>query len=152
MAKKRVPELKVELIDSSANLHFMALLEYKREVYLCIIDNVTPTEIGAYVLDYTEQENVPLKEFLSVVVSWFYSKSDAHPLSVELAKRGLTERLAPLYRTFDATYVSRIVGNAFHYSAMNKSKVRRRRVVPVPAGVEVRLKKPATKDGFFEPN
>lgn len=141
MTKKRIPELKIEQINERSNLHFMSLLEYKREIYLCIIDQITPTEIGAYVLDFAEQENVPVQEFLSVVTKWFYSKSDDHPLSVEVAKQGLTERCAPLYRTFDTTYVARIVGHAFNYDGMNKSKVRRRRVVPIPEGVAIRLKK-----------
>jgi hypothetical protein len=142
LTKKKQPELKVEQVSSGANLHFMALVEYKRETYLAIIDNVTPTEIGAYVLDYAEQENVPVPEFLRIVMHWFYSKSDAHPLSVELARQGLTAQVAPIYRSFDTTYVSRIIGQAFIYEAMSKTKVRRRRVVPIPAGVEIRLKKP----------
>lgn len=144
MAKKRIPELKIELVNDRGNLLYMSLLEYKRENYLCIIDNITPTEIGAYVLDYAEQEEVPVQEFLSVVTHWFYSKSDNHPLSVEVARQGLTERLAPIYRTFDTTYVARIVGHAFTYDGMNKSKVRRRRVVPIPEGVEIKFKKNTT--------
>ena len=141
MAKKRIPELKIEHVNDRGNYIFLSLLEYKRETYLCVIDQITLTEIGAYVLDFAEQENVPVQEFLSVVTQWFYSKSDDHPLSVEIAKQGLTERCAPLYRTFDTTYVARIVGQAFTYEGMNKSKVRRRRVVPIPEGVAVRLKK-----------
>lgn len=141
LAKKRIPELKVEFVSSKANHHVLSLVEYKRDLYLCVIDNVTQSEIGAYVLDYAEQENVPVAEFLSVVTQWFYSKSDTHPLSIELAKRGLTNTVASIYRTFDTTYVSRIVGNAFSFDDQQKSKVRRRRVIPIPEGVEVRLKK-----------
>jgi hypothetical protein len=92
-------------------------------------------------LDYAEQVNIPVPDFLSVVTRWFYSKSEAHPLSVEIARQGLTESLAPIYRTFDTTYVARIIGNAFVYDKMNKSKVRRRRVVPIPEGIAIRLKK-----------
>ena len=140
MAKKRIPALKIEQVNEIANLHFMCLLEYKRENYLCIIDNITPTEIGAYVLDYAEQEDVPVAGFLSVATQWFYGKSESHPLSVELARQGLTEKLAPIFKTFDTTYVARIVGHAFSYEGMNKSKVRRRRVVAIPEGVEIRFK------------
>jgi hypothetical protein len=142
VTKKKIPELKIEQINERANLHFLALLEYKREIYLCIVDQVTPTEIGAYVLDFAEQENIPVQEFLSVATQWFYGKSDAHPLSVEIARQGLTEKCAPLYRTFDTTYVARIVGQAFTYGGVNKSKVRRRRVIPIPEGVAIRLKRP----------
>lgn len=141
MAKKRIPELKIETVNGRGNLLYISLIEYKRETYMCIIDNIKEAEIGAYVLDYADQENVDLKSFLSAVTRWFYGRSDNHPLSVELAKAGLTEWAAPLYRTFDTAYVARIVGQGFSYDAMDKSKVRRRRVVPVPEGIEIKIKK-----------
>jgi hypothetical protein len=143
LTKKRIPELKIEPVDNRVNLMYTSLLEYKRELYLCVIDNITPTEIGAYVLDYAEQENVPVADFLSVVTRWFYSKSDTHPLSVELARQGLTERLTPIYRSFDTTYVARIIGKGFAFDALSKSKVRRRRVVAIPEGIEIHLRKAA---------
>lgn len=141
MTKKYIPELKIELVNDRANLIYLSLLEYKRDTYLCVIDNISPTEIGAYVLDYAEQENINVSNFLSIVTRWFYSKSDRHALSVEIAKHGLTETLAPIYRTFDATYVARIIGNAFSYTDVQKTKIRRRRVAIVPEGVTIRFKK-----------
>jgi len=141
MPKKRIPELKIEHVNDRANNIFLSLLEYKRETYLCVIDNVSPSEIGAYVLDYAEQERVPVAEFLSVITHWFYSKSEAHPLSIELARLGLTERMAPIYRTFDAAYVSRIIGHAFSFESDKKSKVRRRRVIPIQEGIAIKLKR-----------
>lgn len=141
MAKKRIPELKIEAIHEAVNLHFLCMLEYKRENYLCVIDNITPSTIGAYVLDYVDQENIPLNSLLGVITRWFYGKSDKHPLSVELAALGLTEQIAPIYRTFDTAYVARLVGNAFTYEGMNKSRVRRRRVVAISEGIAIHLKK-----------
>lgn len=143
MSKKRAPELKLEQVQGKINHHFLCLLEYRRENFLCIIDNMSPSTIGAYVLDYAEQESVLVDKFLSLVTEWFYSKSENHPLSVEIARRGLTSQLSSMYRTFDATYVSRIVGHAFCYEGMSKTKVRRRRVIQMPEGVPVRLKKQA---------
>jgi hypothetical protein len=142
MTKKRIPALKIEDIHDKGNLKILSLVEYKRDNYLCIVDSINPNTIGAYVLDYAEQENIPVNHFISIAIRWFYSKSEHHPLSVEIAKLGLTETLSPIYRTFDASYVSRIVGNAFTFEGMNKSKVKRRRVVPISEGIEIRLKKP----------
>lgn len=142
MPKKKIPDLKVEQVNARANHLFLSLLEYKRETYICVIDNVTQSEIGAYVLDYAEQERVPVAQFLSVVTRWFYSKSESHPLSIELARQGLTERMAPIYRSFDTAYVSRIIGQAFSYEGGQKTKVRRRRVIPIQEGIEIRLKRP----------
>lgn len=141
MSKKQIPELKIEMVNDNSNLIYLSLLEYKRETYLCIIDQTSENEIGAYVLDFAEQENINVSNFLSIVTRWFYSKSDKHPLSVEIAKHGLTDILAPIYRTFDEPYVSRIVGNAFFHNQPRKSKIRRRRVVSIPECVTIRLKK-----------
>lgn len=145
MTKKRIPELKIELVNGVGNLLYLSLIEYKREEYLCVVDNIRFSEIDAYVLDYADQEKIDVKNFLQVVTRWFYAKSDVHPLSVEFARHGLTQWVAPIYRTFDSTYVSRIVGHGFSFDAMNKSKVRRRRVVPLPEGIEVVLKKTGQK-------
>ena len=119
MAKKRAPELKLEQVQGRINHHFMCLLEYRRENFLCVIDNITPSTVGAYVLDFAEQESVLVDRFLSLVTEWFYGKSEDHPLSVEIARRGLTKQLSSIYRTFDTTYVSRIVGHAFCYEGMS---------------------------------
>ena len=142
MAKKKIPELKIETVNDRGNFIYLALIEYKREEYLCIIDSVKQNEIGAYVLDYVEQQNIDLKSLLQLATHWFYSKSDIHPLSVELAKKGLTEWVGPIYRTFDTTYVTRIVGQAFKYENLDKNRVRRRRVVPIPEGIEIHIKRP----------
>lgn len=141
MTKKKIPDLKIELVSGRGNLLYMSLIEYKREEYICVIDNIKSSEIDAYVLDFADQHDIDVQNFLQVVTRWFYAKSDTHPLSVEIAKHGLTEWAAPIFRTFDSTYVSRIVGHGFAYDAMAKAKVRRRRVVPLPEGIEVVLKK-----------
>jgi hypothetical protein len=140
MSKKKIPVLKIETVNSGGNCIYLSLVEYKRETYLCVIDNITPDSIGAFVLDYAEQENMEIKSFLSIVTKWFYSSSDRHPLSVEIAKLGITEQVAPIYRSFDTSYVSRIVGNAFSFDKLQKNKVKRRRVIPVPEGIPIKLK------------
>lgn len=144
MAKKKIPELKIEPVADRGNILYLSLVEFKRETYLCVIDNVRPEEITAYVLDYAEQEGIDLQTFLSFTTHWFYARSEKVPISVALAKAGLTTWAAPMFRTFDAAYVSRIVGQTFSFEGEKKPKVRRRRVVPVAAGIEIKLKKPVT--------
>ena len=143
MAKKQVPKLKIEFLSENSNLHYLALVEHKREQYLCVINNITEDEIGAYVLDYIDQENISLPDFLSIVNNWFYSVSCDKPLSIEIAKMGLTSVFSPIFRTFDKSYVSRIIGNAFSYKEANSSRVKRRRVIAIPEGIAITLKKTA---------
>jgi hypothetical protein len=151
MTKKKIPELKIERIDASGNMMFLSLIEYKHEDYLCVIDNIRQSEIDAYVLDYAEQCKIDVQLFFQVVTRWFYSRSDDHPLSVELSKHGLTHWGAPIYRTFDRSYVSRIVGHGFNFAAINKTKVKRRRVIPIPEGIEIVIKKKSQVEQLILP-
>lgn len=128
MNKKSTPELKIEFSEQD-NIYF-SVIEYKRQSYLCIIDNITPSEVSAYVLDFIEQQNIPVDSFLSTVTRWFYESSELHPLSVELTKLGVKAKMSTIYRTFDISFISRIVGQAFLYQSGSdtSNKIRRRRV------------------------
>lgn len=141
MGKKKAPELNIETVNERANMIFLSLLEYRREQYLVIIDNITPTEIGAYVLDFAEQEEIHVSSLLSLATRWFYGRSEKHPFSVDISRMGLTNKVSLIYRTFDASYVSRVVGQGFTYDNTGKAKVKRRRVIPVQEGFPIRFKK-----------
>jgi hypothetical protein len=141
MTKKHIPALHIEVIKERANLGYLSLIEYKRENYLAIIDNITASEITAFVLDYAQQEDINIRDLLSVATAWFYKGSDRYPFSFEVAKNGFTSTLAPIHKTFDVNFVSRIIGNPFQYALDKKAKIKRRRVVQLPAGVEIVLKK-----------
>ena len=82
-----------------------------------------------------------MQNFLSVVNQWFYKSAHKHPLSFEIAKLGLTAQLSPLYKSFDINYVSRVIGHPFSFNMEPKTKVKRRKAVPVPNTVEIRFKK-----------
>lgn len=143
MAKKRIPPLQFEIVQERSNLLFLSVIEYKRENYLTIIDNISPYEITAFVLDYAEQEGINIKEFLSIANRWYYGSSHKHPFSVEIAKHNLTNRIGQIIKTFDVGFISRVVGCPFFYNMMVK-KVKRRRVVAIPEGVEIKFKKSPT--------
>lgn len=140
MAKKKIPELTFEIVQDSCNLLYLTLIEYKRETYLTIIDNITESEILALVLDYAQQENVDVRMLLSACNQWYYGNSEKLPLTVHFARNGLTRTISPLMKTFDVNYVSRIVGRPFVFN-MEPKKIKRRRIVPVPETVEIKLKK-----------
>lgn len=120
---------------------YLSLIEYKRDTYLCIIDEVTDESISAFILDYAEQENIKISNFLSFVTHWFYSNSDNYPLSTELAKSGMADQISPIYKTFDIAYVTRIIGNPFSFVKKVKTKVKRRRVAAIPDYIEIVFKK-----------
>jgi hypothetical protein len=144
MSKKKIPVLIVERVNCRENFIFLSLLEYKKENYLCLIDNIDDTSISAYVFDHAEQNNLPMGSLLSLAVNWFYSKSEQYPVSVEFARHGMTELVAPIYKTFDLANVSRIVGHSFSFK-QEKTKVKRKRITPLQEGIPIILRRQSQK-------
>jgi len=138
---KKIPTLEIEQISEKINHGVLSLVEYKTEEFLCVIDTMTPSVVGAYVLDYADQEHVDIAEFLTFVLRWYTDKRTEYPLSVEISKNGLTSKLSALYRTFDTNCISRVVGQAFGYQEEVKTEVKRRKAHPVPEGIAIKIKK-----------
>jgi hypothetical protein len=141
MSKRKIPPLAVEWRQDVTTLHYMSLIEYRRETFLCVIDNIGESEITAYTLDFAKQQNIDVGDFLSLCNIWFYKSSHKYPLSFEIARLGLTERLSPMMRNYEINNVSRIIGVPFTFGFEAKPKIKRRRVIPVQQCVEVHVKK-----------
>ncbi len=143
MPKKKIPGLVIERAEDQGNHYFLSVLEYRRENYLVVVDNITDEELGAYVLDFAQQEGMSLKELMSVVTLWFYRGSFDYPLSFEFSRLGLAHRTNRIYKTFELTHVTRLIGRDFRFDLLTPPKVRRRRVSKIPAGFEIKLKRSA---------
>lgn len=141
MAKKRVPNLIVEFASDSGNLHYLSVLEYRRENYLVVVDNISDEDIGAYVLDFAQQEKLDTKALMGIITYWFYRGSWQYPLSFEFSRLGISGQTNRIYKTFELPHVTRLIGNDFRFDLTAPPKVRRRRANMIPAGAEVRLKR-----------
>lgn len=142
MAKNKIPKLIVEHTENQQNFCFLSVLEYRKKNYLVVVDNITDTNIGAYVLDYVSQEKIDMEQLLKVITTWFYKNSHRCPLSFEFSKLGLTSEVNKIYKNFELVHVARLIGNDFRYtSLLNLPKIKRRRITKIPAGVEIKLKK-----------
>lgn len=127
---KKIPPLDIQEIKDTTNLHYLSIIEYRKDNHLVVINNITEEEITAYSLDAAQPSGIDINNFLSVVTYWFYGGRDNYPLSFEFAKRGLTAKLAPIYRSFDINHVSRVVGVPFEYNLAAR-KTKRRKAVPI---------------------
>lgn len=143
MAKRKIPGLIVERAEDQGNYYFLSVLEYRRENYLVIVDNITDEEVGAYVLDYAQQEGMNLKDLMTVITQWFYRASYRYPLSFEFSRLGISPRTNRIYKTFELAHVTRLIGKDYKFDLQVPPKVRRRRVNRIPAGVEIKLKRSA---------
>lgn len=141
MPKRRIPNLVVERAEDSGNAFFLSVIEYRRENYLVVVDNISPDEVTAFVLDFAQQEGIDLKQLMSVITRWFYRGSYHYPLSFEFSRLGISHRTNRIHKTFELGHVTRLIGRDFVYDLSEPPKVRRRRANRIPAGVEVRLKR-----------
>lgn len=141
MAKKRVPNLIVEFASDSGTYFFLSVLEYRKENFLVVVDNVSSDEVGAYVLDFAQQEQLDVKQLMSIITKWFYGGSHRFPLSFEFSRLGMSEYANRIYKTFELAHVTRLIGYDFKYDFEAPPKVRRRRVSLIPAGTEIHLRR-----------
>lgn len=141
MAKKKIPSLVVERAEDTGNFFYLSVIEYRKERYLVVVDNITETEIGAYVLDVAQQEGLDIKQLLSIITTWFYRASYRYPLSFEFSRLGMAHGTNRIYKNFELAHVTRLIGNDFTFELAAPPKVKRRRVNMIPAGVEINLRK-----------
>jgi hypothetical protein len=141
MAKKKIPNLIIEETPDTNNHFFLAVLEYRKEKYIVVVDNITEDSIGAYVLDLAKQEGLDSKQLLSLITEWFYRASYRYPLSFEFSRLGVAHLTNRIYKNFELAHVTRLIGNDFTFDLDSTPKIKRRRVSFIPAGVEVKLKK-----------
>lgn len=141
MTKKNSPPLILEELQDQTNHLYLTLIEYKKEKYLTIVDNISGSDISAFVLDYAEAEDIDTAWLLSIATVWYYKNSDRYPFSFELAKLGVKNKVSPIMRVFNLDYVSRLIGKIFVYDLDAKPKVKRKRATVVPTTVEITLKK-----------
>lgn len=141
MSKKKIPSLVVEYACDSGNFCYLSVLEYRKENYLVIVDNITEDTVGAYVLDFAQQEGIDLQQLITIVTTWFYRGSYTYPLSFEFSRLGMAMHTNRIYKNFELAHVTRLIGNDFKYNLSAAPKVKRRRVSMIPAGVEVTLRR-----------
>ena len=141
MSKRKVPSLIVERAEDQGNYYFLSVLEHRRENYLVIIDNITDEAVGAYVLDFAQQEGMNLRDLMTVITLWFYRGSHRYPLSFEFSRQGISPATNRIYKTFELAHVTRLIGKDFRFDMLAAPKVKRRRVNKIPAGVEIKLKR-----------
>lgn len=150
MPKKIIPPLILEEVQASANYLYLTMIEYKKERYLTIIDNIQGSDIKAFVLDHASAEGMDVQHILSIANLWYYRSSERYPLSFEFAKLGIKDQVAPILRTFNLDHVTRMIGKIFVYDIDAKPKVKRKRANQIPGSVEIKLKKNRQESSIFK--
>jgi hypothetical protein len=106
---------------------FVALVQHKQTSYIAIIDNVSEKHIKAYVLDLCEPEGLSEKAVIDLAAEWYDDSVTKYPISVEFSKRGVSNVVGKIYRTFNLDAVVRIIGHVSYFPIDEVYKVKRRK-------------------------
>ena len=118
--------------------HFLTLIQYNKQQLLTVIDEVSDKELQAYVLDYCGPERIDENIVLTIVKATFDIAAEREiPISVLISKAGLTGTLAPIHRTFNIDFITRIIGPMPKTSVDTKPTIRRRKRKDIPDNVEI---------------
>jgi hypothetical protein len=135
-----IPPLILEPCEDNKNLFFLTFIESKNEKFITVIDNMTNSEVVAYVLDNAPAEGVNVSEFMSIATKWYYSASDKYPLSIEMHKLGLAKTTSKIIKVFTMAAISRLVGSTFIFNMYEKPKIRRKKINHPQEGIPIKFK------------
>jgi hypothetical protein len=128
MAKRYIPDLIVETPQiSTSDFAFLSVIEYLQTKYLVIIDNMIDNMIYAYVLDEAIQRKMNLEVLLPKIAVW--AENPIEPLSFLFARLGVANETSLIYRSFEVTGVTRLIGSSYKFNMAPSSKIKRRRII-----------------------
>ncbi len=116
---------------------FITLIEYRDKHLLGIVDNATDKIIRAYILDLCGPEAINEEFVISVASEWYEESKDRYPISFEFSKRGMSEPLKNIYKSFAIGFVTRIIGPLPKFEMSEVKSIKRRRKKPLPEGIEI---------------
>ena len=116
---------------------FITLIKFNDESFISIVDNVSKKYIYGYVMDLCGPENFDEQRIIDVAYDWFYTNGDRYPISLEFSKKGMTQEMSPLIRTFPIDYVTRVIGPLPQFEMDGPIKVRKRKRKKVSPGIEI---------------
>ena len=144
-AKKVSRSAQVPLIvephpDDYDGYPFITLIKYRDHHTLNIVDNADDKTIKTYVLDMCGPESIDEESVISIAAEWYENSRSKYPISFEFSKRGISDAMSRILRSYNIDFVTRVIGPlpSFEMKSIRATKCRRRK--QVPAGVAVNRK------------
>ncbi len=142
-----VPLIVEDHPDDYEGYPFITLIQYRRSHVLAIVDNSDDQAIKSYVLDLCGPERVDEQKMIEVGAYWYKHHRNAHPISVEVSRKGIPGEAGRIYRSFNIEFVTRVIGPLPRFEMTETVRVKRRKRKSVPTGVEV-IKRPINVTKF----
>lgn len=135
---KMIPKLISEDYPSEYSGYlFLSLVQYNKEKFLTVIDNADDNNINCFILELCGPESIDQALFLNIANDWFNSNYNNYPLSIEFAKRGLSQYTSRILRTFNIEFVSRVIGPIQKFSMNGAPSVKRKKKRVVEESIKV---------------
>ncbi len=119
---------------------FITLIQYREQHFLGIIDNTTDKMIKAYILDLCGPCQVNEEQVINIASMWYNDSKDRYPLSFEFSKRGLSEDVKSIYRSFAVGFVTRVIGPLPRFEMGEIKSIKRRRRKIISSNIKVNNK------------
>lgn len=116
---------------------FITLIKYRDKHMLTVVDNATNKSIDTYVLDLCNPEGLNEEVVVAIIAEWYEISSARYPVSIEFSKRGISNELSKIYRSFSVDFVTRVIGPLPRFNMTEVKSVRRRRKRTVAPGIKV---------------
>lgn len=138
-SKKSSPLIIEPHPDNYTGFPFITLIQYRKQLMLTIIDNITDDTVTAFVLDLCGPENIDEENIISVAAEWHDTHKSCYPISIEFARRDMMSETSKIYRVLNIEFITRIIGPAPKYPINVVKSSKRRRRKPIPAGMVVKI-------------
>ena len=116
---------------------FITLIQYRDQHLLGIIDNITDKMIKAYILDFCGPTEVDEERVINIASEWYTNSRERYPLSFEFSKRGMSDEVKAIYRSYAVGFVTRVIGPLPRFEMGEVKSVKRRRRKPISSNIEV---------------
>lgn len=120
---------------------FITVVQYNKEHFLTIIDNVNDKSIIGYVLDKCGPEGLSESLIIEVSERWYRNSKDLHPLSIEFSKLSMANTTSKILKSFNIEFVTRIIGPLFYFPMDGHTKIKRRKRRPLPPSIQINIVK-----------
>lgn len=116
---------------------FITLVKYRDKHMLTVVDNATDKSIDTYVLDLCTPEGLNEEVVVNIIAEWFDNSAARYPVSIEFSRRGISNEMSRIYRSFSIDFVTRVIGPLPRFNMTDVKNVRRRRKRSVAPGIAV---------------
>lgn len=123
--------------DDYTGFPFITLIQYRKDLLLVVVDNVTTNTVQGYVLDLCKPEGVDENIILPIIQFWYENNRYKYPLSIEFSRAGVTHLSSKLYRTLNHEYITRYIGPIFQFPMNHIIHTKKRKKRNLPSTIEI---------------